>query len=266
MTTTLSHPKAAVASPSKGQGTFKSSKQVAMTAGVEVAKNPHMRCWRCGELGHSKKDNVCSAGSSSGGNNGGQSSGTGSKANVAIKGQQIKAQEVGKTTNTPPQYTYASCKWVGHTEAQCWVKNPQLKPQSFVPQATQGGGSFVGGSSLEARMGELQNTLALLVAASAKSIPMAPNFRPAYSSSPHQKSDRFEYGAIGEVVAAVATRSQLNAPPRMPAVVRDSIPQDEPHVRHKGPADSIGQSRLPLIVHYRGQLPKRKMHLLQKTL
>ena len=34
--------------------------------------------------------------------------------------------------------------------------------------------------------------------------------------------------------------------PNRPSEVKDSVAPSEPNVRHKGPADSIGQSRLPL--------------------
>ena len=110
----------------------------------------------------------------------------------------------------------------------------------------QGGGSTSGGNSLEARMGELQNTLALLVAASAKSTPNVSESRPANMGSSQQSQDRFEYGAVGEMTAAVATRSQMKTPSSVPMVVGDSVAPKEPIVRHKGPANSIGQSRLPL--------------------
>jgi len=53
-------------------------------------------------------------------------------------------------------------------------------------------------------------------------------------------------GALGEMVAAVATRSQLKTPSGMPDILRDPVlVQDEFTTRHKGPTDNIGQSRLP---------------------
>ena len=244
MTTATSQSKTTVAGPSKGQGQGKSSKQVAMAAEVEGATNPNMRCWGCGESGHGKKN--CPHKSSSEGKNSGQSTTGGGKGGAAGKGQQTKAQDQGKAGNSPPKCTHAACGRIGHTEAQCWIKNPHLRPQSFVPQVTQGGGSTSGGSSLEARMGELQNTLALLVAASAKSTPNVSEPRPSYMSSSQQGQDRFEYGAVGEMTAAVATRAQMKTPSSVPMVGGDSVAPKEPIVRHKGPADSIGQSRLPL--------------------
>ena len=69
-------------------------------------------------------------------------------------------------------------------------------------------------------MEELQNTLALLVAASTKST------LSSASSKPIQ--DRFEYGVLGEVMAAIATRSQMNPSPEMPTTSGDSIAQGEP--------------------------------------
>ncbi len=244
MSTTVSQPKVAVGSSSKGQANPRSSKQVAMVAGIEATTNPHIRCWKCGELGHSKKE--CTMETPSDGRNGGQASGGGTKSTAANKGQQTRSQGGPKSASTPPKCSHAPCGRIGHTEAQCWIKNPHLRPQSFLPQASQGGGSSSTGNTLEARMGELQNTLALLVAASTKSATTSSDSKSAYMSSPHQKQDRFEYGAIGEVVAAVATRSQVQASSNMDGEVRNSVPQGEPNVRHKGPADSIGQSRLPL--------------------
>jgi len=118
------------------------------------------------------------------------------------------------------------------------VKNPQLRPQSFTPQAAQGGGSNSGGNNLEARMGELQNTLALLVAATTKITPVP--------SSSKLGPDRFEYSALGEVVAAVATRSQANSLPVARMMEENSTAPGGPRVHHQGPLDSIGQSRLPM--------------------
>jgi len=113
-----------------------------------------------------------------------------------------------------------------------------LKPQSFTLQATQGRRSNSRGNNLEVRIEELQNTLVLFVATTVKTTPT--------SSNSKLDSNRFEYGAIGELVVVVATRSQTNAV-LVALVVEENIAiQGGLHVRHQGPPDSIGQSRLPL--------------------
>ena len=58
--------------------------------------------------------------------------------------------------------------------------------------------------------------------------------------------DRFEYGALGEMMVSVATRSLLKTPSETLKSVRGQVAHDEPNARHQGPADNIGQSRLPL--------------------
>lgn len=64
-------------------------------------------------------------------------------------------------------------------------------------------------------MGELQNTLTFIVVESTKSTFM--------SSNSKLGQDRIEYGAFGEMVAAVATRSQMSSSPRMRSVTEECI-------------------------------------------
>jgi hypothetical protein len=64
-------------------------------------------------------------------------------------------------------------------------------------------------------MGELQNTLALLVVTSMKSAPVP------FSLKARQGS--LEYGALGEVVVVASTRSQLCPSLSMPTAIEDSI-------------------------------------------
>jgi len=184
MTTTTGQTKVATTSSSKGQGNTGSSKRIAMVAEVEATSNTHMRCWTCGELGHGKKG--CPNSKPSDGKNGGQSKTSG---NATNSGQRSKPQGQGKATHSPSKCTHPSCGRIGHTEAQCWIKNPQLRPQSFQPQ---GSGSTSGTNSLEARMGELQNSLALLLAATTKQAPATAESKPAYVASQHPGYDRFE--------------------------------------------------------------------------
>lgn len=70
-------------------------------------------------------------------------------------------------------------------------------------------------------MGELQNTLALLIGALAKSIHRTSSSKLACSNFPYPKQERFEYGALGELVIGVATRSQMSTPLKMPTAMRD---------------------------------------------
>ena len=77
----------------------------------------------------------------------------------------------GNITNI--KCAYQPCGKPGHTEAQCWMKYPHLRPQPFVPRGNQGGVSPSGSNNVEARLAELQDTLARLVAASAQPTPGA---------------------------------------------------------------------------------------------
>ena len=96
-------------------------------------------------------------------------------------------------------------------------------------------------------MGELQNSLGLLLAASSKTSSAPSSSMSACTSSLQPLGyDRFEYGALGEMMVSVATRSQLKTPSETLNSVRDQVAHDEPNARHKGPANNIGQSRLPL--------------------
>ena len=236
MTTTTSQPKTITGGPNKGQTNSRSTRQVAMAAEEETPINSRIRCWGCGELGHGKKD--CPTSKSSDGKGGAN----GGKGKVVDKNQNTKGEGQGKSVSSPPKCTHPACGRIGHTEAQCWIKNPKLRPQSFQPQ-----GSGSTSNSLEARMGELQNSLALLLAATNKQTSTSSESKPTYTASQQSGYDRFEYGAHGEMMAAATTRSQLNIPSRPIDISRDStLIQNESSTRHKGPADNIGQSRLPL--------------------
>ena len=66
---------------------------------------------------------------------------------------------------------------------------------------------------MEARLAELQDTLARLVAASAQPTPGAMGSGASTSNvAPRLAHDPFEYGAAGQVISAVATRSLTNVP------------------------------------------------------
>ena len=95
-------------------------------------------------------------------------------------------------------------------------------------------------------MVELQDTLARLVAASAQPTPGASGSGASRSGTRgHFPHDPIEYGAAGQVVGAMATRSQTGAlPPPPPMVPLTNV--DEQRSCHKGPADAIGQARLSM--------------------
>ena len=59
------------------------------------------------------------------------------------------------------------------------------------------------------------------------------------------------------MMGAVATRSQVKTPSSVPMVVGDLVASKESIVRHKGPADNIGQSRLPLSFGLADVAPKQ---------
>ena len=85
MTTSTNQPKAAIGGSSKNQGTSKPFKQVAMIAEVEVTSNLHMRCSKCGGMGHAKRN--CPTDISSEDKSGGQTSTNNSKKGAAQKSQ-----------------------------------------------------------------------------------------------------------------------------------------------------------------------------------
>ena len=89
-------------------------------------------------------------------------------------------------------------------ETQCWMKYPHLRPQPFVPRGNQGGGSPFGGNNMEARLAELQDILARLVAASAQPTPRATGLRASTSSGvPRLPHDPFEFGAASQMISGV---------------------------------------------------------------
>ena len=99
---------------------------------------------------------------------------------------------------------------------------------------------------MEARLAELQDTLAWLVAASAQPTPGATSSRASMSSgAPRLPHDPFEYGTAGQVISAVATRSQTGEP-QVPTIAVDPLGGVTQGARHKGLMDGIGQSRLPM--------------------
>ena len=115
-----------------------------------------------------------------------------------------------------------------------------------MPRGNHDGGSLSWGNNMEARLAELQDTLARLVAASAQPTPGATGSGAFTSrSAPRLSHLLFEYGAAGQVISAVATRSQAGAP-QVSTVAIDPLGRVTQGARHKGPGDGIGQLRLPM--------------------
>jgi len=229
-----------------------------MAIETEVITNLYMWYWNYGLLGHGKRDSPTNTPYK--GKNSGQSTTTKGDTTTTNKGQQKNIQ----CGHIPLKCTCAPCSWIGHLEDKYCVKNLELKPQSFTLEVAQGRRSNSRGNSLEACMGELQNTLALLVVVTTKSTPI--------SFDSNLGLDRFDYGAIGEVVAAMATRSHTNSMLVAPVMQENIATQGGPHESHQGPLDSIRQSRLSLtfglvdvvndpsfgVVSNRGDSPKEK--------
>ena len=157
----------------KGQNPQGGQKQLAsaMSAEEDAPPTSNVKCWGCGEEGHTKRE--CPLKVSPGPPpvpRGGQGGGRGGRGGSGGRGQgRPNAPPIppyGQGNGTNIKCAYPPCGKPGHTEAQCWMKYPHLRPQPFVPRGNQGGGSSSGGN-MEARLAELQDTLARLVAASA---------------------------------------------------------------------------------------------------
>ena len=128
------------------------------------------------------------------------------------------------------------------------MKYPHLRPQPFVLQGNQTGGSPSRGNNMEARMAALQDTLARLVVASTQPTPGATGSGTSTSIAiPQPPYNPFEYGATGQVINAVATRSKTRAP-QAPIMLVDPQSKVQQGIQYKGPADGIGQSRLPMTL------------------
>ena len=97
-----------------------------------------------------------------------------------------------------------------------------------------------------AQLAELQDILARLVAASAQPTPGATGSGAStLGGAPRLPHNPFEYGGAGQVISALATRSQTRAP-QVPTLAVDPLGRVMQGARHKGPVDGIGQSRLPM--------------------
>ena len=127
---------------------------------------------------------------------------------------------------------------MGHKEAQCWNKFPHLRPQGFTPK---------GNGSLAAQMAAMQASLAKLQASSAQVMPTT-DVDYASSSKGKLPADLYEYGVVAQEALVAETRSQAVpiAAPVPSGIVPPAGRTSGPRVCFQGPADNIGQARLPM--------------------
>ena len=191
----------------KGQNPLGGQKQLASAMSAEEDDAPstsNVKCWGCGEEGHTKRE--CPMKISPNPPpvpRGGQGGGRGGRGGRGGKGQgrpnaPPAPPPYGQGNDTNVKCAYPPCGKPRHIEAQCWMKYPHLRLQPFVRRGNQGGGSSSGGNHMEARLAELQDTLARLVAASAQPTPGATGSGASTSNvAPRLAHDPFEYGAAG---------------------------------------------------------------------
>ena len=222
----------------------------AMTVVEDDPQAPAVKCWGCGEEGHTKRECPNKPPPSQPpvprGKPAAGRGGRGGKGSGKPTPPPVLPRPSVEGTGVSIRCAYPPCGKPGHTEAQCWMKYPHLRPLSFTTQGNGGEVPLLGGRTMEARMAELQDTLAQLVATSAQPTPGASSSRASTSGTRgHFPHDPFKYGAAGQVVGATVTRSQIGGlPPPLPIVPLTNV--DERRSCHKGPVDAIGQARLPM--------------------
>ena len=189
-----------------------------MSTEKDVPSTSNVKYWGCNEEDHTKKECPLKVFSSpppaprrgQGGGRGGRGS-RGGKSQGRLNAPPAPPP-YGQGNGTNIKCAYPPCGKPRHMEIQCWMKYPHLRPQPFVPRGNQGEGSPFGGNNMKARLAKLQDTLARLVAASAQPTPGATGSEASTSSGvPRLPHDPFEYGAAGQVICAVATRSQTRS-------------------------------------------------------
>ena len=142
----------------------------AMSAVEDDPQALAVKCWGCGEEGRTKREcpnkpppsqpPVLRGGqATSRGGRGGKGSGKPTPPPALPRPS-------AKGTGVSIRCAYPPCGKPGHTKAQCWMKYPHLRPLSFMTQGNGGEAPLPGGRTMEARMAELQDTLAQLVATS----------------------------------------------------------------------------------------------------
>ena len=199
----------------------KSKKPVAVSGGL-ADTDPDIHCWRCGGTGHTKKDTSCPKYPKDSKSQG--------KAKKKEEGKPQKKED-GKTQKK--QLKCNHCGRLNHDDDHCFQLHPELRPSSNLSEKEK---------ALQAQIDKLQEQLkATKAVASSAQIVDSRAFSGAKAST--SSSDYYLFGATGEMVAAAATRSQTaGKQPISPATtVTDGFRQ-----RHDGPADMIGQARLPL--------------------
>ena len=173
--------------PSRGSGgrgrggtTGALQPMAAISAVEDDPQAPAMKYWGCGEEGHTKRECPNKPPPSQlPVPRGGQAIGRGGRGGKGLGKPTLPLallRPSAKGTGVGIRCAYPPCSKPGHTEAQCWMKYPHLRPLSFTTQGNGGEVPLPGGRTMEARMAELQDTLAWLVAASAQPTPGASGF------------------------------------------------------------------------------------------
>ena len=179
-----------------------------------VKEQNNLYCWDCGEAGHSKNDPNCPK-----------------KKKTQPLGklkQNIEPVKVGDNSKKR-QFKCNHCGGTNHDVDYCFQLHPEMRPASYLT------GKSPREQSLEAKVAELEQKLK-------SSASFAQIFEP-HAGGSTSGADMYMFGASGEVVVAASTRSQTLAD----AVASTSGSTNEvSHPRHAGPADQVGQARLPL--------------------
>jgi hypothetical protein len=184
-------------------------------AEAQPVKEPKiLHSWGCGEAGHSKNDPNCP-----------KKKKTQPLGKLKQKMEPVKAGDNSKKR----QFKCNHCGDTNHDVDHYFQLYPEMRPASYII------GKSPRKQSLEAKVAELEQKL--------KSSASFAKISELHAGGSTSGADMYMFGASGEVVAAASTRSQTLAN----AVASTSGGSDEvSHPRHAGPADQVGQARLPL--------------------
>lgn len=201
------------------------SKKLATATGSLAETQPErvVHCWSCGEAGHTKGDPICPKKKGGGGDK------AKAKTDTAKSGEKSGEKAGGKAKKP---LTCSHCGKSGHGSENCFVLHPEKRP-------TSSGAGSEAVKTLQAELAELKKQMSAMASLGQVVNTTAPVWGPGSSST----MGTYFHGALGQVVAAVATRAQTTAqtvaPPSVPV---SSVGRP----RHGGLPDHIGQARLPL--------------------